>query len=298
MVAELAIVGMACKAVAGGGGSPGTTFGVRWLDAHRGDAHGAALDRTYDAGPSPHVYVDVRDADVTVDGGSGSAVSAVETVHVVGLVTGMTALHAERTADGVRITEPGASPTRFELGLLDRRLHLTVPSGARVEIANAADIAIAGLRTAVTARTRSGAIHVRDQRGDVDVETANGRIELTDVQGGRIEASSSNGRLVLARVAADRLDASAANGRVEAHDLRVVDGGVSASNGSVRLAFATDSDAIVTARTGHGHVHVSGLEADASDDPASRVVHLGSGRGRFEVSAGNGSITLSQGAQV
>jgi len=137
-----------------------------------------------------------------------------------------------------------------------------------------------------------------DQRGDVDVSTGSGRIYLTDVQAADIAASTSEGRLYFTRVGADRLDAHTNFGRIYATDLRAVDGALTTKEGRVTVSLAGNSDAVVSAKvTDDNDIHVSGLPV-AEDGANKRVVRLGSGRGRFEVSSDDGSITLTQGANV
>ncbi len=295
VVVELAIVGMAFSALCSGA-LP--AFGTVAWAAPRTPA-APALDRTFATGATPHVVVDVHDVDVAVQANPSASVHAVETLHSAGLVTGRIApVIAEPTADGLRISTSGAGP-HVVLGTLDHHVQLFVPAGARIEIESAGNVVAVGLRAKLVVQSDNGAIHVRDHRGDVDLTSGNGRIELADVQGSTLSAVSHNGRLVLDGVGADRLEANTGNGRVEAHDVRVVDGAISSGNGLVKVALAANSDATITAHTGNGRVHLRDLPAaDASDDVHESIVRLGAGRGRFDVSTGNGSITLSQGAHV
>jgi len=298
VVVELAIIGMAAQALCFSGPF-GAAFAGSPAWASTGMTH-PRLDRTFATGEQPHVVVDVHDVDVTVEAGSAPRVHVVETIHAAGLVTGrLDRAVAEQTPDGVRITS-GAGGGRVVIGVFERSLRLTVPPGARVDIESAGSVLASGLRAKLIAHSDNGAIRVRDHRGDVDLETANGRIELADVQGATIGATSHNGRLVFERIGADRLDATTGNGRVVAHALRVVDGRISSGNGVVELALAPDSDSTVTAHSGNGRVrlhHLAPADTDEDEDHA-RVVRLGTGRGHFEVSTGNGSITLTQGANV
>ncbi len=300
VVVELAIVGIAFRALCGGGEAATGFSSVAWAAPRV--AEGPALDRTFTTGPAPHVVVDVHDVDLTVDTAPATSVRAVETLHTAGFVTGhIVPVRATATADGVRIASASPAGTRVVLGAFEHALHLTVPAGAVVEVESAGNVAAAGLRAKLAVSSTNGAIRVRDHRGDVELSTGHGRIELTDVQGATLSAISHNGRLVLNDVGADRLDANTGNGHVEARDLRVVDGTISSGNGYVRLALAANSDATVTAHSGRGRVRLHDLAAaePGDDDRAhANVVRLGSGRGRFDVSTGNGSITLSQGAHV
>jgi hypothetical protein len=293
VVVELAIVGEAVRTFSGAGPFKGN---VAWAS----EAPAAPLDRTFSAGEAPHVVIDVGSVDVEVRTASAADVHVVETMHGAGFFGDrLVPVTTRQTADGVRIAQAPGGDVHFVLGMLERSVRLTVPSGARIEVLSAGDVTAEGLRAPLSAHSDNGAIRVRDHRGDLALTTANGRIELHDVQGRTLAMTSHNGRIVLDRVGAERLDAGTGNGRVEATALRVVDGTVVSSHGPVRLALAENSDATVTAHTANGRVHVRDLQADDDETSSSeRVVRLGGGRGRFDVTAANGSITLSEGARV
>ena len=95
VVTELVILGAAGQAIGGGGPAyasgptPGTHthFGIVFEnDRHRHEAHAvtSTLDRTFAAGLTPHVVVDVSDVPVTVQAGSLPAVHVVGTVRKSG----------------------------------------------------------------------------------------------------------------------------------------------------------------------------------------------------------------------
>ena len=296
VVAELAIVGMAAQAIAGDG--PGI-FPLRGAFAPSHAAGAAVVEKDFLTGPTPHVVVDVSDVHVIVQTGSSL------NVHVVGQTSrhgwasgGVSNVAAVQTPDGVRITARNdGGHVVMAFGWFDRTVQITVPPTARVEVASAERVDASGLRAKLVAHIAEGPIYVRDHRGDVDVSCASGRIVLTDVQGSDIAANTRDGRLLFTRVGADRIDAATNSGRIAAVDLRAVDGALLTHDGHVSVSFTGDTDATVTAHTDGGKIHAAGLSATAVDAGQSTVT-LGSGRGRFEVSSGDGSITLTQGASV
>jgi hypothetical protein len=79
--------------------------------------------------------------------------------------------------------------------------------------------------------------------------------------------------------------------------LYAVDGALTTRDGHVNVSFTGDSDATVNVRTDNGKVHVHGL-ATTDDTRSSSIVHLGSGRGHFEVSTGDGTINITRGAST
>ena len=177
------------------------------------------------------------------------------------------------------------------------RGQLTVPPGAVVEIASGGALQASGLRAKLMARV-GGAVHIGNQRGDVDVMTTTGDVELVDVQADAIVAHSREGALKLTAVGADHVDAHTDAGDIEASALRAVDGGLVTLNGAVGVVFAASSDASVNLHTDDGSITGAGPASDTTDSAQSRTMRLGSARGTFTVSTSDGSITVSQGATV
>jgi putative adhesin len=306
VVTELVILAAAGQAISGGGpayasgSTPGTHthfgFVFRNYDRHHGvPAATSTVDRTFAAGLTPHVVVDVRDVPVTVQTGSLPA------VHVVGTVRRSGFRHAEdgvitavQTADGVRVTAGDTSDLR---GSFERTLRLTVPAGASVEIASGGAVQASGLRAKLIAHVSDGAIHVSNQRGDVDLSTASGTVELVDVQADAIVARTDDGHVKLTSVGADHFDVHTASGEIAATDLRAVDGALTTADGAVGVTFAANSDATVNIHTSDGSIMGAGGQ-DGTEAAESRTMRLGSARGNFTVSTDSGSITISQGATV
>ncbi|HYW55284.1 MAG TPA: DUF4097 family beta strand repeat-containing protein [Dongiaceae bacterium] len=296
VVVELAIVGMGAKAIAGGGSGPpqaGPGFALRDF----GSSAATPLDRTFLTGPAPRIVVDAHDVAVVVDGTGGPAVRVTETVRKAGYVAGdIPAIVAQQTPDGVRITATGSTDV-IAIGKLTHEVRISAPVGAHVEITSAGHVDAGGLRSKLIAHLAEGAFVIHDHRGDVDVSTGGGSIRMVDVQGSEIAASTRDGRVYLTRIGADRIHASSASGRIVGADVRAVDGVLTTRDGRIILSFADNSDATVDAHTGDGKVRVTGFDATQSDGGHS-IVRLGSGRGRFEVSTDDGSITITHGANV
>ncbi|MEA2787558.1 MAG: putative adhesin [Candidatus Eremiobacteraeota bacterium] len=303
VVTELVILGAAGQAIGGGGSAyaagptPGTHthFGIVFRDRHAPPVT-STLDKVFTAGLTPHVVVDVSDVPVTVETGN------VPAVHVVGTVRKSGFRHAEdgaiaaaQTDDGVRVTAPDTSDVR---GTFERTLRLTVPPGALVEIASGGSLHASGLRAKLIAHVSDGEIRVSNQRGDIDVMTGSGDVELVDVQADAVIAHTEDGRVKLTSVGADRVDAHTASGDIAASDFRAVNGALTTTDGSVGVMFAASSDANVNLHTDDGSITGAGAGPETTDSSQSRSVRLGSARGSFTVSTGSGSITVSQGATV
>lgn len=312
VVVELAIAGAAIRSLTGGfcprsASAFGTGHGH--FGHHTGFAAAGAttpLDRRFATGLAPHVVVDVKDVRIAIVTAAGPGVRVVERVRRQGWVSGDVARVAvEQTADGLRVSSPGGG-LHVMMGSLEHEVQLTVPPTARVEVSSNDRVEASGLRARFSASTGDGSLHVRDHRGDLDVATEDGALELIDVRGASVSAHTADGRLRLDSVVAERLTAGTADGRIEASGVRLTEGAITTKDGRVRIAYTPDSDATLTARTGDGRIDLpAGLsESTTASAPEGdvvqheRTVRLGSGRGRFEVSSADGSITITQGAQV
>jgi hypothetical protein len=224
-------------------------------------------------------------------------VHAVESLHIAGYSSGaLPPIAAERTADGVRLTA-NQDTVDIVFGDVTRSMHIAVPAGARVEIISCGHLEATGLRTKLSAHTPLGNLRVRDHRGDLDLSTADGKIELVDVQAADIAADTHDGRLYLTRVAADRINAHSNYGRIYAVDVRAKDGALSTHFGRISATFTGDSDATFAVSTRDGKVKVTGVPSTQAGSSA-QTFQLGSGQGRFEVSTDDGDVNISQGASV
>ena len=298
VVAELAFVGAAGQAIAGGHAAYHAHHPHIGVVTNFDDTPmTSTLDKTFTAGGfTPHVVVDVSDVPVTVQTGAVPAVHVVGTVRKSGFQKADDgAIAAAQTADGVRIT---AGDTSDVHGDFERTLRLTVPPGALVEITSGGRIDASGLRAKLVAHVKDGAIHVVNHRGNVDVATASGEVELVDVQADVIVAHTEDGHVKLTSVGADHFDVHTASGEITATGLRAVDGALATSDGAVGVTFAADSDATVNLHTGDGSITGAGPAPATTESAESRTVRLGSARGSFSVSTDSGSITISQGATV
>jgi hypothetical protein len=289
VVAELAIVGVAFQSVAGSAAAAGSgSFSI-------GPGQ-TALDRSFVTGPAPHVVVDVSDVPVVLVADAAPTVHVVETVRKMGFASAPEPATARQTPDGVHISAVGNSGV-FVFGGYDRRVRLTVPANALVEVTSGGGIDASGLRQKLVGHLAEGRITIRDHRGDIDVSTGDGAIRLVDVQGSEIAASTRDGRVYLTRVAADRINAHSASGRIVGADLRATDGALTTHDGRIELTLSGNSDAMVSAHTADGRVSVHGFDVMQSVGDSAQF-RVGSGRGKFELSTDDGPITITQGASV
>lgn len=172
-----------------------------------------------------------------------------------------------RIPDGLRLELRAPNPPPWETGEAGMiELQITVPPGSRLDVdATYFDMDVVGPLTAVVNTSSLGRLRVRQVDGDIDLVTANRRIEVEDLAG-RISLSTTNAPLTASRLVALADDATLRN---ENADIRI-DSLVGGAN--VRTTFARIDvkrlycdDARSYIRSNHGPIRVS-------------VVELGSGR--------------------
>ncbi|MFN2461529.1 MAG: DUF4097 domain-containing protein [Candidatus Velthaea sp.] len=304
LVVEFALVGAMFNAL--GRGGPGTAGG-HWRGMRPfgiGSRAMAAepaqhLDRSFETGPSPHVYIDDATAEVTVTAQAGStSVHVAEQTFRTGYVDESSNLRIERTGDAVRIERQPHAHHIFMFGSFRRLLSVTAPSGARVEVAAAATTHVSGLRERVSLHSRNGALTIADQRGDVTASTSNGRIELHDVTAPNLQLTTRNGRIELDRVRSANVNVATRNGRIEAAASTIGGGNIETRNGRIEMVLARNSNLTVSAQSRRGKVHFASHPAGSSSDDESgtgrsRTVRFGNGAGRLDVATGNGPISIS-----
>jgi len=303
VVAELAVVGLAVRSLGFGSGPdrphvqmamqmPDMTMPVMSMASAAVPAGGTVLgngERTFATGPAPHVVVALEnDARLIVRAAdSGSVRVTLDLTKEGWPARPPIPLTADATADGVRVAMAAPpSGVSFSMGGYDRTITIEVPPNARVEISSAEGrVSTSGLQAPVRVRADDGTIEIRDQHGDVDART-------------------SDGRIVLANVDADRLVAHSADGSIDANNVRLADGELTTDSGHVEVSASSASDSVVAIHTDDGSVRIaSGLSSENhsssdDDDRQSRTVTLGSARGKFTIATSDGHVSLSQGAKV
>ncbi|HZT13891.1 MAG TPA: DUF4097 family beta strand repeat-containing protein [Candidatus Baltobacteraceae bacterium] len=247
----------------------------------------------FDAGSAPRIQIDDADSRVTVSVSTDGRVHVADESRYGGMRWGDSppGLTAERTGDGVRIFRPSAGQWSM-FGWEDRRISVQVPAGAAVEIAHCAGADVSGLSGAVSVVSDDGDIAARDITGNVQLQTADGHVEVQNVRAERLEVASDDGHLTLRDVAVQTLQATTKDGSIEATGLRANGGEIRTDDGGVNLAF----DAVnlsIQARTDDGNVTFDGRNTDSGNaDSSSGFFHVGSGGGQLLVSSGDGDIHI------
>ncbi|GAC1401850.1 MAG: hypothetical protein NVSMB64_00710 [Candidatus Velthaea sp.] len=262
-------------------------------------APGGHTTATVETTATPHVVIDDDLADLTIAVKPGSSVHVDEQMTRRGFARGMpeTRLIVEKTSDGVRIARADRHVgLHFMMGPIERRLDVSLPPGAHVEVLNAGRTEAAGLRERASFHTDNGAIIVHDHRGDVDATSSNGRIQLRDVDGSTIGATTDNGRVELDQVRANEIAVHTDNGRIVTTRTTIAGGKMETSNGRIELGFGRNTNLTVTAHSSNGKVRaeapLAAVAADGADEDQPRTITIGNGSGRLEVTSDNGSITI------
>ena len=252
-----------------------------------------------DAGSTPHVRIDDADSTVTVNVSADGRVHVEDNTHFVGAIWSsheVAQLSVERTADGVRVYRPSEGNNWFSMGgWAQRDITVSVPTGATVEIENCSGADLSGITGQVRAHSSDGHISARDLRGDADLSSDDGHIDVSNVQAKRLAVSTSDGSLNLNDINVDDLHGSSSDGSIRASGLQINSGVLQTSDGSIELAL-TNSNLSVHAHTDDGRVSYNGRSIGSSgddDDSSTGDFNIGTGGGSLQVTTQDGSIRIA-----
>jgi DUF4097 and DUF4098 domain-containing protein YvlB len=301
-VVELALLGEIIRVSGLAHDSSGMALHMGIVPAIAAGPSETVYNKTFTTHGAPTVYIDDGDSAVTVTVREGSTIGVREKLSR-GLRRPKSHLDVSFESDNLRIVRNGSDRNFIVSGGVLRAFDITVPPGTRLEIANADNITVSGLRESAKLHSENGDIIVRDHRAAIAASSGNGRIELHDVAGASADVVSGNGHIVLDRVNAGSLTVHADNGHIEGTDVATQGGTIAAGNGHIELSLARDNDLTITAHASSGKVLIeSPLSVEASskndddDSDQTRTVRIGNGAGVLQVTSDNGKIKMSQGS--
>ncbi len=149
----------------------------------------------------------------------------------------------------------------------------------------------------VRLHTGDGEIQLRDLKGDLDVETGDGRLEIEGVDGS-LRAHTGDGH-VRVRGRFDNLDISTSDGAIEAEAVTGSTIGkgwnVKTGDGGVRFTVPENFSADLALRTGDGHISLDmPVTVEGRYDSGNIHGKLNGGGGLLDIHTGDGSIRLGK----
>ena len=190
---------------------------------------------------------------------------------------------------------------------------ITVPKWMGISVAGTyADVTLDGVGGDVTIETTrgdikvsggSGFVSLKSVQGEIVLEKAKGRIEVRAVNegirladiSGDLSAESTNGSIILDRIDSANVDLYTVNGNLS-YDGPIKDKGLyrlTTHNGTIGIALADKSNAMLTVRTYNGGFKSSfPLKLDDQNPRKRFTVTLGNGSAHVELESFGGSILL------
>jgi hypothetical protein len=113
---------------------------------------------------------------------------------------------------------------------------------------------------------------------DLELESSNGEISLSDVAGGKMQLYTSNGAFSFDNVYAERIHAETSNGAISG-DLEAPDAYISTSNGAIDLTLPCTTTGEYFLRTSNGHVDLrvsssSGVGYDLDSSTSNGAINI------------------------
>jgi putative adhesin len=194
------------------------------------------------------------------------------------------------------INVPNWMPVRVE-----GHFNYVTVQGTQAEVSvdtNRGDIVIKG-GSGVTVKSTEGNISVENAAGKINLSTVNEGIAIAG-SSGEIAAETVNGPIILSNMRASNVEAGTINGNI-AYEGTVANDGryrLTSHNGSITVAVPETSNATFAVRTYTGSFNSGGLpvkgDGDVNDVRRGRrvVFTLGTGSAEFELESFSGGIRL------
>jgi hypothetical protein len=251
---------------------------------------GAEIDRTYDVGSSPALFIDNFAGDITVRAGDGTQIELLATRHAR-RSPGLERIEVDIRAQEGRLAIVTRNPEQLNNAWV--RLHLTVPKGTSFDLQTSSGrVEITGLSGGGNAETSSGRVVARDLSGTVSLHTSSGNMSVEGFEGtlklhvssgdidlqaieGVLDAQTSSGRLdVRDAQGTARLDTS--SGSIDYRGTPAGECSFTAGSGSIRLRLPSDLGAGVDLKTGSGTITL-GFPVEGQATPQRVLGTIGSG---------------------
>lgn len=251
---------------------------------------GAEINRTYDVGPSPELFIDNFAGDIAVRAGDGTQIEVLATRHAR-RSPGLERLEVDIRAEEGRLTIVTRNPEQLNGAWV--RLQLTVPEGSSFDVSTSSGrLEVAGLSGGGNAETSSGRVVAQQLSGTVSLHTSSGDMSVEGFEGtlklhvssgdidvrateGVLDAHTSSGRLqVQDAQGTARLDTS--SGSIDYRGTPAGDCRFTAGSGSIHLRLPSDLGAGVDLRTGSGTIQV-GFAVEGEETPDRVLGTIGSG---------------------
>jgi len=244
-------------------------------------ANAEEWNKTFSISGTPELRVETSDAQIHVDTWDEKKIEAHVTSTKWGFGQSGIQVYDHQTGDSVEIE------VRFPHGVHimsigDRRtvIEIHMPREGKVRL-----------------HTGDGEIRVRDLKGQVDVESGDGSVELDGVEG-LLRAHTGDGH-VRVRGRFDRLDISTSDGRIEAEALRGSTIGegwdLKTGDGGVSLTIPDNLSADVVLHTGDGHITLDlPLTVEGRYESNNVRGKLNGGGPVLNIHTGDGSIRLGK----
>ena len=292
---ELAVIGTMITAVTWRSERPGPSAAMA---AEGGVSYPRPSKNAVSVGDDPHVTISAGGFALEIVVGKDGEIAYEDLSQHTGVIrTGKRTIELKTTDDGAALS--ASESGSMSLGLSDHRIRVRVPKATKLEIVDCGSASVVGLGGEVHVTANNGGVDLKHlSSAVVEIEASNGAVAAENIKTESLTIHSSNGRVVAQRivVAGDepKLDLNASNSRIEFTGRLAPHGTYSmeTSNGSVSVGLPRDSDTTVTASASNGSVRADeGIVLH--DDGDTKVATLGAGSGALNLTASNGSITLS-----
>lgn len=261
------------------------------LDSGLGSGvEGGKVDRTFDVGEAPRLYIDNFAGSIVVRAGDGTECQVLATRQAP-RSSQLDSVEIEIKPSAGQLAITTRNPERLRNARV--RLEVIVPGGASFEVrTSSGNVEIEGLRGGGSAETSSGRVTARDLGGAVSLHTSSGGMSVRTFEGalklhvssgsidvremdGALDAHTSSGGIrVRDAQGAVRLDTS--SGSIDYRGSPVGECSFNTGSGGIDLRLPSDLGAQLDLETGSGTVDV-GFPVEGEETRQSVLGVIGGG---------------------
>ena len=250
-------------------------------------------DDTFAVGESPKLIVNSENGRIVVNAGDDGEICVQARLRNPSRIN----YHVTQDGDTVRVEarQKGKASLFGFLGLnMGVEITVTTPRNTNVELNSSnGRIELTGVENSGILQTSNGRISMEDVKGDFEATTSNSRIELHDADGSAT-LRTSNGHVVMESVKGD-FNAQTSNGSISFSG-EMTPGGdnqMKTSNGRVRVKLQGTPSLKIDATTSNGSITSSLSNMAASVEEKNRLVGtIGDGEAQLVIQTSNGSISI------
>lgn len=259
------------------------------------------FDRTVSVSAPPDLFVSTGSGNIRVHPGSDSQIHVIGHVHAGWSAFGDVQSRIRRIVENPPVEQSGNTVRVGEahdhdlFNNISIDYEITAPKSVALNLrSGSGDVEVDELGRFLSAHSGSGSIRAHGLRGQAELETGSGDIELQNNGGGGVQARSGSGSIRIHGFDGS-IRARTGSGDIEADGRLSAESSVSSGSGSVRLHLNPDARFNLEASTGSGDIRVRFPGAPQQNEHWRHHLtgQVNGGGPALEIKTGSGDVEVS-----